>query len=201
MHLCRGVGSEGLVGTMNGEPAFFLQEGMDQDFEIGVTLWRDKRWQPECKLSLHFSADFSIDQRFCNGADCKAAADAGLSLAKRFDKGLTEQEEAKLSTQERQKFRAMLPHRPKGLLPFASNELPTFGSKSQPHVFGCDDVVLPVKLDGRLYAGRLGHGSIGWRCFNDFVFALYTPKDGELKPVAGIPIGKVRAAPVEATIK
>lgn len=200
MRLCSGVGSEGLVGTVKGEPAFFLQEGKDQDFEIGVTLWKERAWQPECKLSLHFNAAFSIDQRFCSGVDCEAAANAGLALAKRFDKGLPDQEEAKLGAQEREAFRAMVSHRPEGLPPFASKEFPTFGSKSQPHDFGCDDILLPVKLAGRLYVGRLGHGSIGWRCFNDFVFALYAPKDGEFEPVAGITIGKVRAAPVEAVV-
>ena len=201
MHLCSGVGSEGLVGTVNGDPAFFLQEGKDQDFDIGVTLWKDKRWQPECKLSVRFNAAFSIDERFCSGVNCEAAASAGLSLAKHFDKRLADQEETKLSASESETFQKMLPHRPEGLPPFTSNEFPTFGSKRQTHDFGCDDVVLPVKLDGRLYVGRLGHGSIGWRCFNDFVFALYVPKDGALEPVAGITIAKVRAAPVEATVK
>ena len=193
MRLCSGVGSEGLVGTVKGDPAFFLQEGKDQDYEIGVTLWKDKAWQPGCTVSLHFGAAFRIDERFCGTVDCGAAAEAGLSLAKRFDKRLPEQEEAKLDAQELEAFRAMPPS--------ASKELPTFGSKSQPRDFGCDDVVLPVKVEGRLYVGRLGHGSIGWRCFNDFVFALYAPKDGDLEPVAGITIDKVRAAPVEATVK
>ena len=41
----------------------------------------------------------------------------------------------------------------------------------------------------------------GWRCFDDFVFALYAPKDGGLEPVAGITIGKARAAPIEAAVK
>jgi hypothetical protein len=195
MRLCSGVGSEGLVGTVNGDPAFILQEGKDQDFDIGVTLWKDKRWQPECKLSLHFNAAFSIGERFCSGVDCGAAANAGLALARRFDGNarLQEQEEATLSAPERETFQKTPP--------FPDKTLPTFGSKAQHHDFGCDETVLPVKLGGRLYVGRLGHGSIGWRCFNDFVFALYAPKDGELEPVAGITIDKVRAAPVEATLK
>jgi hypothetical protein len=195
MHLCSGVGSEGLVGIVKGEPAFFVQEGMDQDFEIGVTLWSDERWQPECKLSLRFSAAFSIGERFCNGVDCEAAANAGLALAKRFDGNtkLQEQEEAKLSAPEREAFQK--------LPPFPEKTLPTFGSKAEFHDFGCDEVVLPVKIGGRLYVGRLSHGSIGWRCFNDFVFALYAVTNGEAVPVAGITIDKVRAAPVEATVK
>jgi len=114
MRLCSGAGSQGLVGTVGGEPAFFVQEGMDQDFEIGVSLWRNRAWQPECKLSLHFSAAFSIGERFCSGVDCEAAANAGLSLAKRFDDNpkLHDQEEAGLSPTERETFRKMIPHRP-----------------------------------------------------------------------------------------
>ena len=195
MQLCSGTGSEGLVGTVRGQPAFFLQEGMDQDFTIGVSLWRDKAWQPECKLSLRFSAAFSIGERFCKGVDCEAAANAGLALAKRFDGNdkLQEQEEAKLSPSELEAFRKMPP--------FPEKTLPTFGSKAEFHDFGCAESVLPVKIGGQLYLGRLSHGSIGWRCFNDFVFALYTVKDGEPVPVAGITIDKVRAAPVEATVK
>jgi hypothetical protein len=195
MHLCSAVGSAGLVGTVRGEPAFFVQEGMDQDFTIGVSLWRNKDWQPECKLSLRFSAAFSIGERFCNGVDCEAAANAGLALAKRFagnDK-LQEQEEAKLSPSERDAFEK----RP----PFPERTLPTFGSKAEFHDFGCTESALPVKIGDQLYIGRLSHGSIGWRCFNDFVFALYTVKGDELMPVAGIAIDKVRAAPVEATVK
>ena len=195
MQLCSGVGSEGLVGTVHGEPAFFLQEGMDQDFDIGISLWRSKDWQPECKLSLRFNAAFSIGERFCKGVDCEAAANAGLALAKRFDGNdkLQEQEEATLSPSERDAFEK----RP----PFPEKALPTFGSTAQFHDFGCEESVLPVKIGGQLYLGRLSHGSIGWRCFNDFVFALYTVKDGEAVPVAGITIDKVRAAPVEATVK
>jgi hypothetical protein len=198
-----GAGSQGLVGTVGGEPAFFVQEGMDQDFEIGVSLWRNRAWQPECKLSLHFSAAFSIGERFCSGVDCEAAASAALSLAKRIDKNpkLQEQEEVKLSAPEREAFRKMLPHRPEGLPPFAERTLPTFGNKTEFHDFGCGESLLPVKIDGQLYLGRLGHGSIGWRCYNDFVFALYAPKDDGLEPVAGITIDKVRAAPVEPTVK
>ena len=195
MHLCSGVGSEGLVGTVRGEPAFFLEEGMDQDFTIGVSLWRNKDWQPECKLSLRFSAAFSIGERFCSGIDCEAAANAGLALAKRFDgnSSLQEQEEAKLSPAERDAFEK----RP----PFPEKTLSTFGSKAEFHDFGCTESALPVKIGGQLYVGRLSHGSIGWRCFNDFVFGLYTVKGDELVPVAGITIDKVRAAPIEVTVK
>jgi hypothetical protein len=203
MYLCSGAGSAGLVGTVRGEPAFFVQKGMDQDFEIGITVRRDGAWQPECQVSLHFSANFWIGERFCTGVDREAVANAGLSLAKRFDgppTQLEEQEEAKLSSQEQEAFRKMIPQ-PPTVWPFASKELPTFGSKGQLHDFGCDDRILPVKIAGRLYVGRLGHGSIGWRCYNDFVFALYVPKDGELEPVAGITIEKVRATPVEAAVK
>jgi hypothetical protein len=167
---------------------------MDQDFDIGISLWRNKDWQPECKLSLRFSAAFSIGARSCKGVDCEAAANAGLALAKRFDgnDALQEQEEAKLSPAERDAFEK----RP----PFPDKELPAFGSKAD-HDFGCTEVALPVKIGDRLYIGRLSHGSIGWRCFNDFVFALYTVKGDELVPVAGIAIDKVRAAPVEVTVK
>jgi len=87
------------------------------------------------------------------------------------------------------------------LPPFAEKDLPTFGSKTEPHDFGCGYSLLPVKIGGQLHLGRLGHGAIGWRCFNDFVFALYAAKGGGLEPVAGITIDKVRAAPVEATVK
>lgn len=195
MRMCSGAGSTGFIGTVNGSPAFLLQEGKDQDVEIGVTVWKDRRWQPECTVSLHFGAAFSIGERFCSGVDCDAAANAGLAMAKRFDNNpkLREQEEAKLSPVERDAFLAVPP--------FPEKTLPTFGSKTGFHDFGCDEVVLPVKIGGRLYVGRLGHGSIGWRCFNDFVFALYAPKDGALEPVAGITIDKVRAAPIEATVK
>jgi hypothetical protein len=203
MYLCSGAGSEGLVGTVRGEPAFFLQVGMDQDFEIGVTPWRNKTWQPECKLSLHFNAAFSIGERFCSGVDCEAAANAGLSLAKRFDNNpkFPEQEDAKLSPAELEAFWKMIPRRPEGLPPFAEQDIPTFGANVQLHHFGCSEAILPVKIGSQLYVSRLGHGAIGWRCFNDFVFALYAAKDGGLEPVAGITINKVRAAPVEATIK
>lgn len=196
MQLCSGAGSEGLVGTVRGEPAFFLQEGMDQGFDIGVSLWSNNDWQPECKLSLRFNAAFSIGERFCSGVTCEAATNAGLTLAKRFDGNtkLRDQEEAKLSAPERKAFQRMMPS-------FPEKTLPTFGNKAEFHDFGCDEVVLPVKVGGQLYVGRLSHGSIGWRCFNDFVFALYDVKDGEAVPVAGITIDKVRAAPVEATVK
>jgi hypothetical protein len=180
---------------VRGEPAFFLVGGMDQAFDIGISLWRDKDWQPECKLSLRFSAAFSIGERFCNGVDCEAAANAGLALAKRFDGNdkLQEQEEAKLSLAERDAFEK----RP----PFVETSLPTFGSKAQFHDFGCTEAALPVKIGGQLYIGHLSHGSIGWRCFNDFVFGLYTVKGDELVPVAGITIDKVRAPPIDVTVK
>jgi hypothetical protein len=189
---CTGFGVWSAIGQMGGDPAFIAWIGKDQDEEVRLTPWRDHAWQQECRIAVHFAAEFAVDEQYCKGIDCAAVSERARALAMQFDK-------------DPGSFAQLPKIDDKSLaLLSASAELPTFG-KASPSLqgFGEDSVAFSVVLGGTTFIGRLGHGAIGWRRYPDYVLALYLHgSDGDaLEPVAGIHIAKTRSKPVEVTVK
>jgi hypothetical protein len=191
---CTGFGVWSAIGEMGRVPAFIARIGKDQDEEVRLTPWRDHAWQQECRIAVRYAADFAVDEQYCKGVDCAVVGERARMLAMQFDK-------------DPGSF-AQLPKVDDKTLALLSvpAELPTFGKDSRSlQGFGEESVAFPVVLGGATYVARLGHGSIGWRRYPDYVLALYRPlhgSDGEaLEPVAGIHIAKTRSKPVEVTVK
>ena len=191
---CTGFGVWPAIGQMGGDPAFIAWIGKDQDEEVRLTPWRDHAWQRECRIAVHYAADFAVDEQYCRGIDCAVVSERARALAMQFDK-------------DPGPFAQLPKIDDKSLaLLSASAELPTFGKGSSSlQGFGEDSVAFSVVLGGATFIARLGHGAIGWRRYPDYVLALYRPlhtSDGDaLEPVAGIHIAKTRSKPVEVTVK
>jgi hypothetical protein len=176
------------------DPAFIARIGRDQDEEVRLTPWRDHAWRQECRIAIHFAADFAVDEQYFKSIDCAKVGERARALAMQFDK-------------DPGSF-AQLPKVDNKSLALLSGsaELPTFG-KASPSLqgFSEDSVAFSVVLDGAPFIARLGHGAIGWHRSPDYVFALYRPLNSSdvdaLEPVAGIHIAKTRTKPVEATVK
>jgi hypothetical protein len=194
---CTGFGVWSAIGQMGGDPAFvaeIIRSDRDQDEEVRLTPWRDHAWQQECRIAVHYAADFAVDEQYCKGIDCAMVGDRARALAMQFDKDPGSF--AQLPKVD-DKSRALLSD---------SAVLPTFGKGSRTlQGFGEYSVAFSVVLDGATFIARLGHGAIGWRRSPDYVFALYRPLKGRdadaLEPVAGIHIAKTRTKPVEVTVK
>jgi hypothetical protein len=191
---CTGFGVWSAIGQMGGDPAFIARIGRDQDEEVRLTPWRDHAWRQECRIAIHFAANFAVDEQYCKSIDCAMVGERARALVMQFDK-------------DPGSF-AQLPKVDNKSLALLSGsaELPTFG-KASPSLqgFGEESVAFSVVLDGATFIARLGHGAIGWRRYPDYVFALYRPVNRSdvdaLEPVAGIHIAKTRTKPVEVTVK
>ena len=191
---CTGFAVWSAIGQMGDDPAFIAEIGRDQDEEVRLTPWRDHAWQQECRIAIHYAADFAVYEQYCKSIDCAMVGERARALAMQFDK-------------DPGSF-AQLPKVDNKALALLSGspELPTFG-KASPSLqgFSEDSVAFLVVLDGATFIARLGHGAIGWRRSPNYVFALYRPPNRSdvdaLEPVAGIHIAKTRTKPVEVTVK
>ena len=178
----------GRAGAVGGVPAFLVQDDRDNTVELTVTPWRDGKWQPACGVSLAFANRFEAIERFCaargESGSCDAFADRALALARAAD-------ETPKPADGSAPAGTVTPDAP------VEPDLPTFGHKVtakdiQTTSFSEDTVFRRADVDGRRVLARIGHPSIGWRVWRDYLVAFYREDGDKLVPLAGIYVTKTR---------
>ena len=200
---------QGLFGQVAGAPAFVEQSwpSTDPDYDIVLSAWRSGGWTAPCEVKVSYRRVFRIGISHCRGDLCAALPAAAADVAASRDKQLLSSGDndappfhwgppaSKAALDKVAKIEILIG-------PASGSLLPTLGDKADEYAFGDDAVVFPLQLAGQTYAGVLGHRSIGWRVFPDYLLAVYDLKDGKPDPVAGLvinqsqgPLASVRVQP------
>jgi hypothetical protein len=192
MSPCSGFGSIAFAGVAGGKPTFIVEEGRDQHERISLTPWQGG-WQKSCEASLDFTSEIDVSERFCaRGLDCAAASEQAKALVLRYDK-------------DANAFAAGTPVSPKpeSSRPIGSRDFPSFGQKPQyiAAQFSETTVSVPITLGSETLIAKIGHGSIGWRTYPDYVVGLYRPVGDDFEAVAGVILTVKRAKPVAIKIE
>jgi hypothetical protein len=196
--VCSGFGGLAFVAEAGGSPAFIVEEGRDLHERISVTPWHGG-WQKSCEVLLDFTAELDVTERFCaRGIDCAKASDQAKALVLRYDKDAnafadtSTLDDALKALQKRAEERQV-----------GSREFPSFDQKPQYQAasFSETTVSVPVMLEGQALIAKIGHGSIGWRTYPDYLVGLYRPTGDDFEAVASVILTKKRAKPVAITVK
>lgn len=196
--LCQSAGSWASIGEIGGEAAFIIESGKDQDEQISITPWHGNAWGEQCRVALHFSADFTIAAHSCKDVDCAKASEQARTLAMQLDKDPRAFADSFEGKTRLLRLKALADSQLAG-----PAGLPTLGQRSEytsPAV-GSDAILLPLTLDGETYVTRLRQAAVGWRRMPDYIFGLYRLVDDQFVAVASIHIAKRRAKPIEAIVK
>jgi hypothetical protein len=192
---------QGLFGAVGGAPAFIEQSwpSTDPDYDIVLSAWRSGHWTVPCEVKVSYNRVYRVRTIHCRGDLCAALPDAAINIAASRDLQLQASADdaappfqwgAPPSQQVLDKVAQI-----QVLIgPPATAVLPTLGDTADEVGLGEDAVVFPVQLAGQTYAAVLGHRSIGWRVFPQYLLALYDIKDGKLDPVAGLIIEQSQGA-------
>ncbi|HLI66347.1 MAG TPA: hypothetical protein VKU90_08270 [Caulobacteraceae bacterium] len=201
---------EGLVGVVAGAP-LFAENGWDatepNDLLV-LSTWRNGRWTDPCEIDVRYRRTYAVADAFCDGAACAAIAKAAVDMASRREAQIAAHGDVSAapatfawgpaaSAADRAKVARL-----KGLFGSANGQgVPTLGKGDAPvHGFGDDTVMFPARIGGATYLAVLGHGSVGWRIYPDFVLGLYDMRAGQLAPVAGFHIDRQVVGPVSVTL-
>jgi hypothetical protein len=181
------------AGEVAGAAAFITQDDRDDVVGLSITPWREGQWQASCQVTVKFTPQFEVADRYCSSVDCAAIADQALEFAKTIDRGTA------LVGDSNENFRT--------LKKLAEEDPPdddlralrgTFDSAYSQ--FAPQSVMVPVMVGGETYLGRIGHAALGWRIWPDYLFAMYKKGDYGLEPIAAIYIRKTRDKPLSVTI-
>ncbi len=195
---CTGAGGIALAAEVSGTPAFIVSEGRDQHERISVTPWHGG-WQKSCEMSLDFTAGLDVAERFCaRGVDCAKASEQAKVLASRYNK---DQDAFADDQALDEKLRDLKKHADDK--PVGSRDFPTFGHQASYRAasFSETTVSVPIMLEGEALIAKIGHGSIGWRVYPDYLVGFYRWTGDEFEPVASAIINTRRIKPVAITIK
>ena len=199
---------QGLFGQVGGAPAVVEQSwpSTDPDYDIVASAWRSGRWTEPCEVKVSYRRVYRVGTSHCRGDLCAALPAAATDVAASRDRQLLAS-----GANDAPPFH-WGPPAPKAALdkvakieilvgPASDSLLPTLGDKGDVVAFGDDAVVFPFKLAGQTYAGVLGHRSIGWRVFPDYLLAVYDLKDGKPVAIAGLVINQSQGAAASVTVQ
>jgi hypothetical protein len=182
------------AGEVAGTPAFIVQSDSDDVVGLSITPWRDGQWQMSCRVTVKFTPQFEVTERYCSGVDCAAVANQALAFAKTIDRG------AALVGDANESFRALKKLAEED--PPGDNLRDLQGTFDNAYSeFARQSEMIPVMVDGETYLGRIGHAALGWRISPDYLFALYKKGGYGLEPIAAVYIRKTRDKPLSVTIE
>jgi hypothetical protein len=199
---------QGLFGQIGGAPVFVEQSwpSTDPDYDIAASAYRSGRWTAPCEVKVSYRRVYHVATRHCASDLCSALATAAADVAASRDKQLltSGDNDAPPFHWGAPAHAAALDKVAKieaAMGPASGSPLPILGDKGDAVAFGDDAVVFPLQLGGETYAGVLGHRSIGWRVFPDFLLAVYDLKDGKAEPIAGLVIGQSQGALASVSVQ
>jgi hypothetical protein len=177
----------------------FIDQGWDPiepTYRIVVSAWLGGAWAKPCTLQVVLQSSYRVAGIDCHGAVCAQLPATAVAIAQAREAQIQHDSVggnppdtfawgASPSAAARAEVEQI-----NGLLgqPRALDSM-SVASASQ-HGFGDDAVVFPVVLGGQSYAAVLGHGSVGWRVYPDFLLALYDLKAGQAELVASVDIAR-----------
>jgi hypothetical protein len=196
--VCSGFGGLAFAAEISGSPTFVVEEGRDLHERISFTPWRGG-WQESCELNLDFTAEIDIAERFCaRDVDCAKASEQAKALVLRYDKDANVFDDGSRLDEALQALKKRAEKRPPGSRVFPSfDQKPQYAAAS----FSETTVSVPVMLEGQPVIAKIGHGSIGWRTYPDYVVGFYRPSGDDFEAIAGVILTKKRAKPVTITIQ
>ncbi len=189
------VTDEGLLGRVGPTPVFIEQgwDPTDPDYQLVLAAWRGA-WAKPCKLRVIFRSSYRVDGFDCHGSACGelpqaavAMAAARQALVRRDSAGGNPPETFAWGPAASTAARAKVARLKDLIGEPAATGAPGVAGDTQ-HGFGDDSVVFPLVLGEETYAAVLGHGSVGWRIYPDFLLALYDLKGGAADRVASVHI-------------
>ena len=177
-------------GTVDRHPALF-QEAYGQTPTLSSTLtvaaWESGRLLPACRLTFSFAPAFgparlNLHEDSCSGTDCEALRRAAFQLAAAVQKN----PQAALAGQL-----ASLPPNLKSEYEAADRSSGSGATEVTDAAAITDQqpLRLPYVSDGRLYVASIGHFTVGWRYFADWIVRFDALENGKRVPHADFAVG------------
>lgn len=205
----------GHLAVVDGFPVAITQTTgiVTQSVDLQWQRWLDGKWGIPVRVHVRLDRALKVDVASCAASlDCALVRKAALKYAQRYDKrplpttlastdGLSAKQSARF---ERMQTLAENLLRQVAASPDAVDTdslidnvsvLPQIGKRvffSMDH-FGKDANFFPVRVDGHLLLGCIGHGYIGWRQGGYWMVGFWQWQNGKLHSVAGVVIDRDNA--------
>lgn len=174
---------------------------------IQVQAWRGDHWSEPDRLLLRFAREVKLREAACAPTvACDSFKAKALKIARRYDRQPLPQALASrvqaLSESDQTRFRQLKAAIQCGKEKFA---IPEFGKNlSGWPDFGTEASSFPLRLNGALAIGCIGHSYLGWRTSADWAVGAWTAHDDKPVPLAVAVLGGqgafLAAAPLEPAI-
>jgi uncharacterized protein len=175
---------------------------------ITVTPWEQDHFGAACSVTFIFAPHFeqqrtaNAEEESCDGADCETLWQAAQKLAEHTHSDFARVEKAeiaRLAPAQSKDYEAL-----KSLAANSGAKDNAQDSGPAPDADSLLDtapLLLPLISGGQLYLARVGHRTIGWRTFSDWIVRLERLQDGKLAPRATFSIGMDRGRLTKATVE
>ena len=219
------IGIMGGLGKVFGIPSYVESgsvRGSSSDWFVRITPWRDHDWGAACKLTFLWPSQYRSKLQFCaRQAPCRAAKAASTGLARRFTAYNHAASRRKVVQSDGHAVPDLDPSAmgARGLAAVthawgmlsrqctADGDLPAYMCAEYPSPKGGERLYsnfkyFPLKLDGQLYIGGIGHLGAG-RAYPPILLSVYAlPRMGQktLSGLVGIWIDPRRASGVPSKV-